>query len=218
MISPVSGSSSTNHFRGPGKPDSDVVQVRLVQTAKMEVIVVKSESTRWDEEGRLQGNLQIPLSPEGMGKAGELGAELAMLKVKRIYSGFSLPAYQTACIISDMDGRVSVRRSPDLDEVDFGLWQGLLDLDLKRKHRRAYFKWLADPASIEPPGGERLGDAYQRLVEAVESVMHADRKKRIMVVTGRYACALLACYFKDAGLKSFWEVFRDPRRWELFAV
>ncbi len=185
----------------------------------MEIVSVKSELTRWDQEGRIQGNIDIPLCEAGVARARLTGSELASMGIKLVYSGTSMPVYQTACIISEGNGRVSVTRKPELDEVDFGLWQGLLDLDLRRKHRRIYNKWLTDPASIEPPSGERLDEAFGRIVGGIEGIMRAKPGKRVMVVTGPYAFALVACYFKDSGLGPFWDMYRDSgKRWELYTA
>ena len=184
----------------------------------MEIFVVKAEATPWHEEGRLQGNLDIPLSPKGVRGAERTGDDLAQRGVKRVFSGFTLPAYQTACILCDRDELRSVNRRADLDEVNMGLWQGLWKIDIKRKHRRAYLQWLRNPASVEPPMGERLDEAYDRLVAGLEDILKAHMRSRIVTVVGPYAYALMACYLRDRGLDHFWEMFNAPKKWEMFTV
>lgn len=185
----------------------------------MEIVSVRSELTQWDEEGRIQGNTDVPLSEAGVERARRTGSDLAGLGVRRVYSGTSLPVYQTASIVCEASPRAAVRRKQEFDEVDFGLWQGLLELDLRRKHRDLYQKWLASPESIEPPYGERLDEAYERLVAGVEEIMRGNPKRRVMLVTGPFAYSLVACYFRDLGLRSFWDVHGETgKRWELYAV
>jgi broad specificity phosphatase PhoE len=184
----------------------------------MEVLVVKAASTNWEEEDRLQGNLDIPLSDRGVEAAKALGRKLWAYRVGRAYSGFSLPVFQTARIICQNNGRLAVTRRRDLDEVNLGLWQGLLTADLKRKHKRAYLRWLEDPLAVEPPMGERLDRAYRRMVRGMEEIIRPNIDARAMVVLGCFAYALVVAYLRDQELDRFWDIYREPKKWEMFAV
>lgn len=166
----------------------------------------------------MQGNLDIPLSERGVREAEDLAEELSSRSVHRVFSGFTLPAYQTARIVRRRARGRSVTRREALDEVNLGLWQGLWDIDLRRKHPRAVQRWLLHPASVEPPMGERLDRAYDRLVRGVEEILSTHGRSRVLIVTGLYAYALLVSYFTDRDLSHFWTLFREPKRWELFAV
>jgi broad specificity phosphatase PhoE len=111
-----------------------------------------------------------------------------------------------------------VTRKAQLNEVNLGLWQGLLLADLKRKHRRAFLTWMENPDSVEPPGGERLDRAYARLVAGLEDIIRANMRRKVMVVLGPYAYALLTCYLRDRELDRFWDIFGEAKMWEIFAV
>ena len=184
----------------------------------MEAVVVKSERTEWDDSHRLRGSLDIPLSDEGVARARSLGEKLGDRPVRSVYSGFTLSAYQTARILCHANGRTAVTRMRELDEVNLGLWQGMLELELKRKHRRAYLRWVRSPEGVAPPMGEPVDRAYRRLVGGFEEILRANRKARVMTVTGPYAWTLLVCYLRDQPLSDFWAVFREPKRWETFQV
>jgi broad specificity phosphatase PhoE len=182
----------------------------------MEVILVKAQQTAWAQEDRLQGNLEVPLSAEGITGAKALAGELVGYGGRHIFTGFTLCCYQTARILSEMNGRVGVSRREDLNEVNLGLWQGLLIMDLKRKHRRSFLRWLRSPVSVNPPMGERLTDAFERLKGGLEDILKTNRRRKIIVVAGPYAYTLLHCYLSDRPLENFWSIYKSPKKWEFF--
>jgi probable phosphoglycerate mutase len=82
--------------------------------------------TAWNAEGRLQGQIDIELSPEGSRQAMALADRLAAEKQKwdLIYSSDLSRAEQTARYIADKIGGTNVITDVRLRERSFGLLEG----------------------------------------------------------------------------------------------
>jgi 2,3-bisphosphoglycerate-dependent phosphoglycerate mutase len=61
-----------------------------------QLLVIRHGETAWNAEHRIQGHLDIPLSPTGMRQAGRLAERLASESVHAIYSSELARAWLTA--------------------------------------------------------------------------------------------------------------------------
>ncbi len=184
----------------------------------MDLLLVKAGRTEWDESRRLMGTLAIPLSEEGVREVRQAFGDAADLDAQEVCSSFSLCALQTARILARRIDK-PLRRIEGLEEVDLGMWQGLLEGELKRRHRRTWAVWCRSPLEVLPPRGEWLQDAYGRLVETLEGLfLHYGKEGAVAVVVPPMAHQLLLCYLKDVGPGNFWEQNTRGFRWERFKV
>src|SRR5665213_3366751 len=93
-------------------------------------ILIRPGSTEFDEQGRIQGTLDIPLSPRGTADVVRVTEELRSQGIKILYSAPCQSAWQTAEAIGKSLG-VKVKQLDKLQNVDQGLWQGMLIDDVK---------------------------------------------------------------------------------------
>jgi probable phosphoglycerate mutase len=171
----------------------------------MDLYLIRSARTPWDDERRMQGNLDIPIGPEGAEEVREGLRDLVPLEFRAVYSSPTLCAYQTAQIVAREAGR-AVRRIEALAEADLGLWQGLFESDVKRKHRKAYATWKATPLAVVPPHGEGFRAAYWRLSGAIGEILAANgRGRAVAVVAPRIAHRLIECRLRGVQPEEFWE-------------
>ena len=119
------------------------------------IVLIRPCSTDFDEQGRIQGTLDIPLNAQGSVSAWQLAADLRPLEISLIYSSPCQAAWQTASAISEaLD--VKVKKIDSWQNVDHGLWQGMLVDDLRRKHPKVFRQWQEQPECVCPPEGETL--------------------------------------------------------------
>jgi probable phosphoglycerate mutase len=171
----------------------------------MELILIRAARTAWDEERRVAGNLDIPLGPEGLREIREGLPRAGPIEAKILYASPTLSASQTAQVLAKGSGR-SVRKVEGLREVDLGLWQGLFESDLKRKHRKAYATWKAAPLAVLPPRGEGFRDAYWRLSVALDEILAANRSRpAAAVVAPKLAYRMIECRLLGVQPEEFWE-------------
>lgn len=171
----------------------------------MILYLMRAARTPWDAERRVQGKLDIPLGPEAAAEVREGLAGSGPIEVREVFSSTTLHAFQTAQLVARELG-ARVKKAEGLEEVDLGLWQGLFESDLKRKHRRAYATWKASPLAVIPPRGERLRDAYWRLSDGMDSILASRGKNPSMaVVVPKLAHRLIECRLRGSEPEEFWE-------------
>ncbi|ORE92112.1 histidine phosphatase family protein [Acuticoccus yangtzensis] len=149
------------------------------------LIHIRHGLTDWNMEGRLQGQLDIPINATGQGQADENGRKLkARLDAEGIDPA-SL-AYVSSPLFRPRETMARVRRglgftadwdAPDwptddrLKEVSFGDWSGFTYDELRRDGSEALVrarkreKW-----SFRPPGGESYADLAARVGEWLEGI------------------------------------------------
>ena len=87
-----------------------------------------------------------------------------------------LRTHQTADAIADAGHPVPPRDiEPDLDEQDFGAWQGLTWNEVASERGGLAHKYWVAPAHVTPPKGESFVDVIERVTAAVgrRTVRHA---------------------------------------------
>jgi broad specificity phosphatase PhoE len=128
--------------------------------------LVRPGCTEFDEQQRIQGRLDLPLSCKGVEQVERLLAELADRPLDKVYCCPTEPALTTARQLAQAHG-IPFKVLPGLANIDQGLWQGLPWEELKRKQPRVYRQWLESPELVCPPAGESLSDAAERVREAL---------------------------------------------------
>lgn len=141
------------------------------------ILLVRHGVTDWNREGRFQGHLDPPLSGEGRLEAQLLGARLERDQVHRpvrIVSSTLARAQETAEAIG---ARVAVAVELDarLIEIGQGEWEGRTHADLAVSDADRYAAWRRDAGIRQPPGGESIESATQRVTELLDELSDDDR-------------------------------------------
>ena len=150
------------------------------------LVVIRSGATDYDLQGRIRGTLDIPLSPEGAAAAERDAAALAAASagqpIDALYASATASAAETARIVGRALG-LRPRAAAGLENLDQGLWQGMLVDDIRRKQPRLYRQWQDNPWSVSPPEGELLEDACGRVEDALVRILkrHADGRVAVVV-------------------------------------
>jgi probable phosphoglycerate mutase len=182
-----------------------------------QVILIRPGSTDYDAEGRIQGNLDIPLSDRGQTEVQELVEQLRGLPLEALYSAASGPSLETAeAIGSALSLRVS--RLKELENVDHGLWQGLKVDEIRRKHPRVFRQWEETPENICPPEGETLAEAYARMDKVLRPLLARQKHRTIGIVASEPLASVIRCYLKESSLGEIWKDAQDEEKWELLEV
>src|SRR5215475_14486972 len=98
----------------------------------VQLLLIRPGITEYDQQGRVQGTLNIPLCEDGRQEVDAMVDELRGKEIAAIYSGPSQSAEQTAESLGHaLD--LKVKTIEDLENLDHGLWQGMLVADVKAK-------------------------------------------------------------------------------------
>lgn len=163
------------------------------------VVLIRPGCTDFDEQQRIQGALDLPLSVRGRDQTSRLLRELAAVEFDLVYSSPTEPALGTAQELAAAHG-VPLKCLDDLENVNQGLWQGLQLEELKRKHPKVYKQWHESPACICPPGGESLTEALARVRKALEKPLK--KKCRLAIVAADPLAGLIASVVTGATLSA----------------
>ncbi|KAK4310030.1 hypothetical protein Pmani_018363 [Petrolisthes manimaculis] len=127
------------------------------------VTFVRHGETQANKEHRIQGHLDIPLSPHGESQALQAGVRLKDTAFSRAYSSDLSRAYTTCQIIlgENCCQPPSIVVDEILRERNFGSAEGV-HVDEFRSQAEAEGKSWTD---FNPPGSESLGDLQARMVK-----------------------------------------------------
>ncbi|MEM7308869.1 MAG: histidine phosphatase family protein [Planctomycetota bacterium] len=141
--------------------------------------------------GRIYGDLDVPLAPEGREEARRIAAVLAGTTFDAVVSsGLARAEFGAAAL---REGRGLPRSDePRLREISRGEWAGLTFEELDERQPGAFAAWLADP-SQRPPGGESLDDVAARVVPPIEELARARAGAQLGVVCHSWVARVLAC-------------------------
>ena len=159
-MAPAAGNAAAGGLRGDDR--------RRAVTDRRRILLVRHGVTDWNREGRFQGHLDPPLADDGRLEAELLGARLQrdeLLSPVRIVSSTLARARQTAESIGAKVG-VAVEQDARLIEIGQGEWEGRTHDDLAVSDADRYAAWRRDAGIRQPPGGESIESATQRVTDA----------------------------------------------------
>jgi broad specificity phosphatase PhoE len=142
----------------------------------MSYVLVRSGETDFDVEARVQGTIDLPLTIQGRAEVDAAAEELRSVPVEVIYCCPGEPAFSTARVI----GRaldLPVKPLRELDNMHFGLWQGMPVDEIRRKQPKTFRQWQEEPTSVCPPEGETFADVHSRVVTLIGCVLKGEEPR-----------------------------------------
>jgi broad specificity phosphatase PhoE len=192
----------------------------MMRTATLaRVLLIRPGSTDFDEQGRMKGCLDMPLSDRGIEQAESLARELASIRVKTIFTSPCESACQTAHCLADEQhaaGRdVKVKVVDAFRNVDHGLWHGKLIDEVRRNHPKVYRQGHDHPEEFCPPGGEPVGDARARVGKVLRKHLKKGRDGVIAMVIPEPMASVVESILRGDDLESVWKNETDSATWSL---
>lgn len=157
------------------------------------IYLVRHGQTVWNEEGRLCGSSDVPLSDEGLAQARKLAARLKDIGIAAIYSSPLLRARQTAEAIA-AHHRVEVKIEPDLREIDYGDWEGLKVADVLEQFPELEKLRREEPMKFAAPNGEPMRQFAERVISAIQRVVASHADETICVVAHQTVNRFILCW------------------------
>src|SRR5690554_2503538 len=127
--------------------------------------------------GRLYG---IGITVQGRMEADILAGEMAAHPIEAIFTSPRLRARQTAAHLSEATG-AAVAINRNLDEIDFGGWQGHTFADLEREP--AWREWNCNRVTAATPAGATMAEVADRQMELLERLRTRYSGKTICLVS-----------------------------------
>jgi broad specificity phosphatase PhoE len=148
------------------------------------------------------GRGELPLTDHGREQARKLGQRLAGVRFAALYrSPLGRTAETAALILSKPTAEVL----PGLTEIDYGRWEGLSPEQARALDPKLYEAWVADPASVAPPGGETAAQVAERALAAIEQIRsrHPGADDRVLAVSHKATLRILGAALVGAPISKY---------------
>jgi broad specificity phosphatase PhoE len=185
----------------------------------MKVVLIPCGTTEWDDEGRLLGRIELPLTGAGQARVAQWTEQLRASGMKRVLHASDELATQTATVVARQLA-IPMKALDELAEVDLGLWTGLTEAQLKSRFGSAHRELREAPLNVIPPGGENLRAAYDRLLACIRKQLKKSGHGVVGVVLRPFSLALVRAGLAGSEPTDLWEATRaiaDPAIVELKA-
>ncbi len=194
-------------------------QVSSRKALMVQIVLIRPGSTDYDQQRRIQGNLDVPLNEQGVAEVARILQELRerQVAIDTIYSSCGEPAIQSAQIIADAFG-LRLRKLDRMQNLNHGLWQGMLVDEVRMKQPKVYRQWQEQPEWICPPEGEMIAQAADRVQTAMAKLLKRHKDGVIALVVLEPLASLVRRYVKQGELGDLWKAAAGHGRWEVLEV
>lgn len=158
----------------------------------MNIYLIRHSKTQWNQEKKLQGHLDSPLTKEGIENAKALSDYFQKEKIHfdYVFSSPILRAYQTAQYLTDLP----IIQDKRLMEMNFGIFEGVPISELLKREDHLYVNlWHHPELFTRIPHGESYEEVIERANSFLKYLNSYDDHSTILVVThGMFFIVLLA--------------------------
>jgi probable phosphoglycerate mutase len=148
------------------------------------VLAIRHGETAWNVEGRIQGQLDVPLNDTGRWQVHRLALAIADEGVCAIYSSDLLRAFETAQAVAHGCGQ-PITTDTGLRERGFGIFEGMSYAEIDRRWPEQAERWRRRDPDFCAEGGESLREFSERGVSAVARLAALHRGETIAIVSPR---------------------------------
>jgi broad specificity phosphatase PhoE len=175
------------------------------------LVLVQAAETDFSRSGRLEGDVDVPLTPRGRMRSRRIMEEvlLPMGGVVAVYTARNQGSRETAEILAAANSN-RIRVMDELKGVSFGLWEGQLVADVRQRHARIW-----DPMGMTPPEGEEMGRAFARTAVAVKAIRRRHRGGNVAVVAPEAVISLVYCHLKGRPAAEVFRIGREIGHFEI---
>jgi broad specificity phosphatase PhoE len=183
----------------------------------LRIALIRACATDFDEQGRIKGNLDLPLNDHGLEQAAQMAEELESIGVCAIYCSPCQAAERTAAALGQRI-RIRPRTLENLANVDHGLWHGRLIEEVRQTQPRVYRQLQERPETICPPNGEPLVEAEQRVRITFDKLIRKHPVGVVAIVVPEPLTSMIRSYLEDTDLGDLWKVECECGGWEMIQV
>jgi broad specificity phosphatase PhoE len=155
------------------------------------ILLIAATPTKWDLEDRVVGNHSLPLAPQGRAAIEGLLGDLPPAVDALYHCKANEAAAEAAGIVAAKYG-VKPKHHADLEEFNAGLWQGMRREEIRFRYPSVTETWDKQPLAVEPPEGETIPIATDRLRHALRAILRRNKGKTIAVLVRPIAQQILA--------------------------
>jgi len=164
------------------------------------LIIVRHGETKWNKEGRIMGQIDLPLSKNGIEQAKKVSERLKNKKIDLIVTSKLKRAIKTAEIINKYHN-LKIEKCRELNERTFGILEGIKRDELALRFPEYYQKKEKDLYRSKFPKGESYYDLEKRAIKKIKEILRKNKGKTILLVTHGGVKIISKAYFFKKNLK-----------------
>lgn len=162
---------------------------------------IRHGQTDWNVAGRIQGSYDSDLNETGMKQAEVMSNHVleSNISLSKIYSSKQKRALQTAQILSQATN-VECIPLEGLEEVRFGLWEGLTWKEVQETYPKEFEEWVQNRRYTNSHQGETHQEMVDRVIAALRNIV-SENKEDVAIVTHGGVIMSLQCYLTNTSFE-----------------
>jgi probable phosphoglycerate mutase len=165
------------------------------------ICMVRHGETAWNAEGRVQGQLDIPLNDVGRAQARATAVVLAEHDFTAIYCSDLMRVRQTAEPAAKRLA-LPVSYMAELRERHYGMFETLTYVEVREKFPEQYARFRDKDPDFDFEGGESLRGFNERSLKAVGDLIARHQGEQILVFTHGGVLEMVYRHARAVGLSS----------------
>lgn len=173
--------------------------------AQTKILLVRHGQTIWNQEEKMQGLLNSPLTPTGVHQAELLGQKLATEKIAACYASDLERAQQTAQLIINPH-QLPVVADPSLRELNMGLWEGQSKATNQENYPESWHNFWHAPDLYVPigPGAQTFSQLQENVTTGFKELVARHPNQTILIVSHRITVKVLLASLLNQPLSDLW--------------
>uniref|UniRef100_UPI0035A90DAE histidine phosphatase family protein n=1 Tax=Leptotrichia hongkongensis TaxID=554406 RepID=UPI0035A90DAE len=175
---------------------------------KLKLYIVRHGQTEWNVLEKFQGQLNSPLTPEGIKKIEKTASELKNIKFEAVYTSELGRTISTAKIIlqnnnfekiKNKNEKLTLYKLSELNEINFGEWQGMNFKEIFIKYPEEANNYFYDVKNYTAKNikGEELKDGLERFLKGLKKISSNHEYGNILIVTHGTVLELFFNYIQN---------------------
>ena len=179
----------------------------------MKILLARHGETPWNAEGRYQGQIDIPLSDNGIRQAKLLGERLQDVVITKAVTSPLSRAKVTAEFALGPQRIAILQLDDGLKEIAHGDWEGLLASEIREQDPQRLLAWREAPESVLMPGegGETLQMVFDRAWPAfARACQGLGNDDTLLIVAHDAVNRVLLCKILGLPFSKLWSFRQAP--------
>ena len=178
----------------------------------LKLYIVRHGQTEWNVLKKFQGQLNSPLTLEGIEKIKETSIELENIKFEAVYTSELGRTISTAEIIlqynnseriKNTNKKLKPQRLSELNEIYFGEWQGMNFKEIFLKYPKEAHNYFYEVKNYNAKNikAEELKDGLERFLKGINKIVNKHKSGNILIVTHGTVLELFLNYIQNKEAK-----------------
>ena len=160
------------------------------------ILLLRHGQTEWNQQHRIQGNQDSPLTDLGKQQAAQAGQYLQKFDIQQAFVSPLKRARDTVDIILK-DSPLEACIVEDFREIRLGPWEGKTRLETALSYPEEHDRFWLSPDTFSLPGAETYQQLQHRMVNGLETIFSQGINNNILVVSHWIAIKVALAFYRD---------------------